>query len=226
MRSLKKICIGISFLAAFQAAPSAGNAKIERYDFTKEYRYNNTTDTPDLNPIPLLTPQKATPPHPVPTAEEDIPEIHYDVTILPTPVRTTRERIIEAAKTGDIEKLRPLLGTGDDETQISLIDYNGDPIAFLKELSGDGEGLEILAILIDLLNSGYAHLEQGSEQEIYVWPYFFAIPLDKLSKPQMVEAYQIMTSGDFETMKEVGTYAFFRIGISPDGKWRFFVTGD
>ena len=40
--------------------------------------------------------------------------------------------IVEACKTGDIEKLRPLLDTGEDGTQLSLGGIDGDPIAFLR----------------------------------------------------------------------------------------------
>ena len=83
-----------------------------------------------------------------------------------------------------------------------------------------------MAIMIDLLNSGYVHLDEEDNEEIYVWPYFVAMPIDNLSKQQLVELFQIMTAGDLEQMKEIGTYSFFRIGITPDGKWRFFVTGD
>ncbi|WP_182419296.1 hypothetical protein [Bartonella sp. HY038] len=155
-----------------------------------------------------------------------LPIVLYDETALPAKVRDMRLNIIKAAKTGEIEALRPLLGTGINETQLRLTDEEGDPIEFLKEISGDGEGLEILSIIIDLLNSGYVHLDQGTEQEIYVWPYLFAYPIDKLTKAQMVETFQIMTAGDFEAMKDIGAYSFFRIGITPDGKWQFFVSGD
>lgn len=155
-----------------------------------------------------------------------LPVILYDQAALPTKVSEMRLKIISAAKTGEIEALRPLLGTGNNETQLRLTDEEGDPIEFLKEISGDGEGLEILSIIIDLFNSGYVHLDQGTEQEIYVWPYLFAYPIDKLNKAQMVETFQIMTAGDFEAMKDIGAYSFFRIGITPDGKWQFFVSGD
>lgn len=159
-------------------------------------------------------------------ATHSLPVVLYDETALPAKVRDMRLNIIKAAKTGDVEALRPLLGTGNNETQLRLTDEEGDPIEYLKEISGDGEGLEILSILIDLLNSGYVHLDQGTDHEIYVWPYLFAYPLDKLTKAQMVETYQIMTAGDFEAMKDIGAYSFFRIGITPDGKWQFFVNGD
>ncbi|MCR2600294.1 hypothetical protein NSP09_24545, partial [Salmonella enterica] len=81
---------------------------------------------------------------------------------------------------------------------LSLGEYDGTPLEFLKSLSGDSNGQELLAILVDLLESGYAHLDAGTPNEVYVWPYFFAYPLDKLDDRQMVELYQIVTAGDFE----------------------------
>jgi hypothetical protein len=163
-----------------------------------------------------------------PQVKEDGPPpvVEYDLSKLPAPVRETREKILQAAKSGDIEALRPLIGTGDDMTTLSLSGFEGDPIEYLKGLSGDGEGREVLAILVDLLDSGYVHLDAGGQNDLYVWPYFFAYPIDKLTPPQMVELFQIITAGDFEEMKTFGAYVFYRIGISPDGKWQFFVAGD
>ncbi|PYE88486.1 hypothetical protein [Phyllobacterium leguminum] len=152
--------------------------------------------------------------------------VEYDFSKLPAPVREMRERILAAAKSGDIEALRPLIGTGENMTTLSLSGFEGDPIEYLKGLSGDSNGQEVLAILVDLLDTGYVHLDAGGQNELYVWPYFFAYPIDKLTPKQMVELYQIITSGDFEEMKTFGAYIFYRIGISPDGKWQFFVAGD
>lgn len=155
-----------------------------------------------------------------------LPEVFYDVLKLPEPVRRMRQLLIDAAKSGDIEKLRPLLGTGDSATQLSLADMTDDPIAFLKSQSGDAEGEEILAILEEVLSAGYVHLDAGTPEELYVWPYFFAYPLDKLTPQQKVEIYKIVTASDFEEMQNFGNYIFFRLGISPDGHWAFFVAGE
>jgi len=163
---------------------------------------------------------------PTPDTTEKAPQIIYDPARLPAPVRMMREKILKIAKSGNIEALRPLLAADGKNALIKPAGVNEDPIAFLKELSGDGDGLEILAILIDILNSGCVHLDNGNRQEAYVWPYFVAVPLDKLSKPQLVEAYQIMTANDLETIREIGTYVYFRAGISSGGQWLFFVTGD
>jgi hypothetical protein len=155
-----------------------------------------------------------------------VPEVEYDVTKLPFPVQKMRELILTAAKSGSIEALRPLIGSGDDVTMLSLADIEGDPLAYLKTLAGDPDGQEILAILVDVLESGYVHLDPGTADELYVWPYFFAYPLDKLEPKQKVELFQIVTAGDYEEMKQFGTYVFYRLGITPKGRWRFFVTGD
>ena len=154
-----------------------------------------------------------------------LPEIVYNLDRLPEPVRRMHDLLVEAAKTGDIEKLRPLIGPGDD-TQLSFGDVEGDPIAFLKGLSGDPDGQEILAIMEEVLNAGFVHLEAGTPNEIYVWPYFFGIPLDKLDPRQKVELFKIVTAGDLEDMKQFGTYIFYRLGITPEGRWAFFVAGE
>lgn len=40
--------------------------------------------------------------------DEPLPTIEYDVSKLPEPVRRLREKLLEAAKTGDIEKLKQI----------------------------------------------------------------------------------------------------------------------
>lgn len=157
---------------------------------------------------------------------EVLPEIQYDLNRLPEPVRRLRDRIAAACKAGDVEALRPLLETGENGTTLSLAGLDTDPIEFLKSLSGDGEGQEILAILEEVLEAGYVHLEPGTDGEIFVWPYFFAVPLDSLTAPQRVELFRLVTAGDYEDMRNYGAYIFYRVGITPEGRWAFFVAGD
>jgi hypothetical protein len=155
-----------------------------------------------------------------------VPEVLYDLSQLPAPARRMRELILAATKSGDIERLRPLLGMGDDATMLSFGDADGDLIAFLKQQSGDGEGHEILAILEEVLEAGFVHLDAGTPEDLYVWPYFFAVPIEKLKPPQRVELFRIVTAGDYEDMKNYGAYIFYRVGITPEGRWMFFVAGD
>jgi hypothetical protein len=154
------------------------------------------------------------------------PPVQYDLSTLPEPVRRMQGKLVEAAKSGDIEKLRPLLSGGARATQLTLGDDSGDPIDLLRSLSGDGEGHEILAILEEVLEAGFVHLDEGTSEELYVWPYFFALPLDGLTPQQRVELFKLVTAGDYEEMKTYGTYVFYRVGITPEGEWVFFVSGD
>ncbi len=185
------------------------------------------TDEPQQQIQPSLPdPEGSDPASPRSDPDQPLPQVLYDLSSLPEPTRRMRELIIEACKSGDIEKLRPLIGSGDSMTQLSLADIDGDPIEFLKTVSGDSEGQEILAILEEVLSTGYVHLDAGTPQELFVWPYFFAMPLDRLDGRQRVELFKLVTSSDYEDMKQFGAYIFYRTGITPDGRWVFFVAGD
>ena len=155
-----------------------------------------------------------------------LPEVTYDLSKLPPAVREMHDKIVEACKTGDVEKLRPLIGKGTEQTQLSLTEIEGDPIKFLHDLSGDTDGQEILAILEMLLETGYVHVNVGKPDEAYVWPYFYAMPLSRLNARQRVELFKIVTAGDYEDMKTFDAYVFYRVGITPQGHWAFFVAGD
>ncbi|CAD7043954.1 hypothetical protein REJC140_03759 [Pseudorhizobium endolithicum] len=150
-------------------------------------------------------------------------EIILDPALLPEPVRRMRELIVEAAASGDIEQLRPLT-TGPHQTQV-----NGeinDPIEALKSYSGDPEGLEILAILLDILSTGAARLDVGTPDEVYVWPYFAGKTLSSLTAPERVDLLRIVTAGDLMGMEESGNYNFYRLAITPAGEWKSMTGGD
>jgi hypothetical protein len=154
------------------------------------------------------------------------PVIGGAVEDLPVPVQRMRDMIMQAARDADYEALRPLLGTGAGATQLSFGVLDGDPIEFIRSLSGDPEGFEILAILLEVLEAHHAVFDPGTPNEIYVWPYFVATSLDDLTPKQRVELFKLVTSGDYEEMRMFGAYVFYRVGITPDGRWRFFVAGD
>lgn len=150
----------------------------------------------------------------------------HDASKLPEPVRKMREQIIEAAISGDPERLRALIGTGDKRTQIPAAEANDDPIEALKSISGDADGLEILAIILDLVTAGYAHVNPGEPDEVFVWPYFAEKNIQSLSAPEKVELLRIVTAGDLMGMQDYGSYNFFQIGLTPDGRWKFLTAGD
>ena len=86
--------------------------------------------------------------------------------------------------------------------------------------------MQVLAILITILKTPFVHVDQGTPQEVYVWPYFARMPLQSLSPEQRVELFRIVTGGDYKQMLGGDAYMFFRLGIAPDGSWQFFVTGN
>ncbi len=153
-------------------------------------------------------------------------EILYDTDILPMPVRRMRELIMEAARSGDMEELRVLLGTGNNVTQLAFGEIEGDPIEYLRSGAGDEEGHEMLAILLEVMEAGYVRFDVGTPNELYVWPYFYAVALETLTPKQRVELFKLVTAGDYEDMLSFGAYIFFRVGITPEGRWLFFVAGD
>ncbi|MER9300322.1 hypothetical protein NKI38_28175 [Mesorhizobium sp. M0621] len=241
-------CAAIPLIVCFVSSPAYALSEIKREELPPTVTPSADDDmSPPGSTVPMPNPVGTPPPtsQPAPPAESEpdspadggvtrprvdpdtpVPEVVYDLGKLPEPVRRMHDLIVEACKGGDIEKLRPLIGQGDSMTQISLTDIDGDAIAFLKGLSGDPDGQEILAILEEVLNAGYVHLDAGKPEELYVWPYFFALPLDKLDAKQRVELFKIVTAGDFDDMKQFGAYIFYRVGITPSGQWTFFVAGD
>lgn len=160
-----------------------------------------------------------------PVTPMEIPVVEYDLSKLPKPVARLREQIIAAATTGDIEKLRPIIEANGEPPDFGPSDA-GDPIGVLKLQSGDADGREILAILIEVLDAGYVHVDVGTPDEAYLWPYFARYPIDKLSPPQLVELFKLVFAGDYEDMLSNGVYDYFRAGISPNGTWLYFNSGD
>jgi hypothetical protein len=154
-----------------------------------------------------------------------VPQVFYGEDGLPDKVKAMRRRILDATRTGELESLRPVIESNPEPPAFSGGDTD-DPIATLKLLSGDDKGREILAILQEILEAGYVHVDVGTPQEMYVWPYFTRYPLDKLTGPQMVELFRLITAGDFQDMQDKGVYSFYRVGIGPDGTWHFFEDGD
>ncbi len=156
---------------------------------------------------------------------EERPQVLYDKSYLPKPVARMHSQMMEAALSGDINRMRVILESNEVMPTLSFGEIE-DPIDFLKESSGDGEGYEILAILADTLDAGFVHVDAGTPQEMYVWPYFARYPLHQLTPDEKVELFRIVTSADFAEMEEFGAWTFYRVGIGPDGTLHYFVAGD
>ena len=152
-----------------------------------------------------------------------VSEISTDLSRLPAPVARTRERILAAARSGDLQQLAALVN---EAMPVFSFTDEKDPIAFWKANYPDSDGVEVLSTLTTILELGFVHVDQGTPQEMYVWPYFVRMSLNALTPPQKVELFRIVTGADYRDMLAFGVYAFYRLGIGPDGTWHFFVAGD
>lgn len=144
-----------------------------------------------------------------------------DVSQLPEEVQRMRRAILEAAASGDIEQLRVPIEMNELPPFFGK-DAGKDPIAHFKAVSGDGQGREILAILVELLTTGHAIRDAGTGKDMIVWPYHAEIPLDSLTPGQEVELYRLISPAALKEMREKGRYTHYRLGIGLDGVWHFF----
>ena len=165
------------------------------------------------------------PPSALTRAQATPPEIVTDLTRLPAPVARTRARILEAARSGDVEKLAAVMQSGETVPIFTFGDEKS-PLIYWRANYPDSGGVEVLAILINILEAGFVRIDPGTPQEMYVWPYFAFTPLKTLTPEQKVALFRIVTGADYKEMNEFGAYIFYRLGIAPDGTWHFFVSGD
>lgn len=175
------------------------------------------------------TPPAATPvPAPGPRRSARAPvsvEILPDNEDLRERVGSMRERLILAARSGDIARLGVVFQMN-ETMPVFTRGPERDPVAFWKAASGDGEGREILAVLLNILDLPAALINKGTPQEMYVWPYLAHLPLTDLSPRQSVDLYRLMTAQDVRDTRTLGAWVFWRLGIGPDGTVHFFLAGE
>jgi hypothetical protein len=153
------------------------------------------------------------------------PDVRYGTEGLPVPVLEMRDAILAAVQSGKIEELRTAVELNEIKPVIADT-VVGDPIAHWRQVSADGEGREILTVLGQILDAGYVTLPIGRDLEnnrVYVWPYFAGVQLDRLTPPQEAELLRIAPAAEVESMRKVGRYTYYKLGIAADGTWHFFL---
>ncbi len=156
----------------------------------------------------------------MPSIAEEV-QLGRDVSKLPPEVQRMRQAILQAATSGDIEELRVPIDMNELHPVFAKT-YIADPIAYLKSVSADGNGREILAVLYNLLTTGYAIKNPGAKDEMIVWPYHAVVPLNALTPSQEVEIYRFLPPARVKEMAAQGKYGFYSVGISRDGVWHYF----
>ena len=160
-----------------------------------------------------------------PRPGQKVSEVLTDISLLPAPVARMRARIIEAARAGDLDKVLTVMQTNETMPIFSFASER-DPVAYWRANYPESGGLEVLSILLEILDTGFVHVDAGTPQDMYVWPYFAYVPLKDLTPAQKVELFKVVTGSDYRAMQDFGAYVFYRLGIAPDGTWHFFVSGD
>jgi hypothetical protein len=166
---------------------------------------------------------------PARTQELEIPEsgyvVSHDLSLLPEAVQARVAELKAIAASGDVEALRPIL-EGDHTT----VSFGGpdDATAYLKDASADKQGVELLALMADLLEAPFAAMDGGDGDPVYVWPHLAAYDqgFADLSAADRVVAYQIMGYEAFEEMKPLDAWYYWRLYIEPHGNLSAFVAGD
>jgi hypothetical protein len=229
-RNFPLVLLVLAFAVAMGAdgvAPAVAQVKLQ----TQSIKPSTPPSAPQPQTPPATgsTPGAVTAAKPTNSATSGIPspepELILDVARLPEPVARTREKILAAARSGDLNQVATLMQSSGNVPIFSLND-DKDPIPFWKANYPDSDGVEVLSILIEILEAGLVHVDKGTAQDMYVWPYFARMPLKGLSATQKVELFKIITGTDYKDMLDFGAYNFYRLGISPDGTWQFFVAGD
>lgn len=152
------------------------------------------------------------------------PPVQRDMSALPARVQDMRVSILRAASSGNLEEMRYVLERNEIMPVLSAGGKVDEPLKHWRDVSADGEGLEIMAVLIELLTSGFI-VKQQPDTKMYVWPHFAARGMRDLTPPEKVELYRLVSPAEAARMTEDG-YDYYRLGIGADGTWHFFYKGN
>lgn len=149
------------------------------------------------------------------------PKVLYDAAATPELVQRILNMIVDAAQSGEIEEMRAVLETNELKPMVAA-KHIDDPIAYWRAQSVDGTGRDILASMLDMLDTGYVLTDAGGTP-MYVWPYFAEIDLATLSPKEQVELYSLVPPAQAKAMIASGTYTGYRLGVAPNGIWHYFL---
>jgi hypothetical protein len=143
---------------------------------------------------------------------------------LPGGVVEMRDAILAAVQSGNIDDMKTALQWNELPPVVAAAKVD-DPIAYWKSISGDGRGLEILAILDAVFAAGHIVLPLGRDVEnnqLYVWPRFAEMDLSKLKPEDEVQLYRLATPAAVKEMIAKKRWLGYRLAIGADGTWHAF----
>ena len=141
---------------------------------------------------------------------------------LPAEVAKVRSELLAAATGCDVERL----GSKAEADGTSYTFGGGfDPAAYWGDLETNGE--TPLADLVRLLELEPALYDVGEGSVYYVWPAVYALPdWSDATEEQRQELADLFGADQLAGWDSFGGYIGYRVGITIDGRWAFFVAGD
>jgi hypothetical protein len=169
---------------------------------------SETTTAPTPEPVPAPAPAPSPGPAPAPAPAPD------PLDELTTAAFDTRRALSAAAETGDWDAVAALI----PEDTLFTSNFGGetDHIAFYRSSERD-----LIAEMAALLDGPFAQLD-----DIFIWPDLHArVPFTVADgeREELEERYGAESLAQWEG---AGSYLGWRIGITADGEWIFFVAGD
>lgn len=146
---------------------------------------------------------------------------------LPIPVQEMRDAILAAVARGDLEELRTAIEWNELRPDFRL-DADVDPIDHWRATTR-GNGIEILAILGQILDGAPAKLPIGPDLEnnsVFVWPYLSEVPPNEMTAAEQVELYKMAGAEEADRIITSGKWTWYRLAIGADGTWHTFARYD
>ncbi len=141
---------------------------------------------------------------------------------LPAVLSEVRSELLAAATACDFERLGSMA-----EADGTSYTFGGgfDPAAYWGDLETNGE--TPLADMVQLLELEPALFDVGEGNLFYVWPAVYALQdwSDATEEQRQVLA-DLFGADQLAGWDSFGGYAGYRVGITTDGRWAFFVAGD
>jgi hypothetical protein len=139
---------------------------------------------------------------------------------VPAPVAEARQAMAAAAIACDYEALAAWAGL-DLNTSFGGGGFDNIP---MWEEEGTYPALELL---VKLFGTPFVVQNFEDSPPYYVWPSAFIYDSwDEIPATDLEALLSIYTQEDLDQYAEFGSYALWRIGITEDGEWKFFVAGD
>jgi hypothetical protein len=142
---------------------------------------------------------------------------------LPTPVQETRAEMVEAALSCDYDRLATIGTEGGTDFTVSF-GGEDDPAAFWRGLEAEGE--PVMATVVKLLDMPWGTRQTDGATQ-YVWPAAFSYDTwAQIPEGEREALEAVYSAEELEQFAAAGSYIGWRVGITAEGDWIFFVAGD